>query len=123
MDAASISVARRVSWAGEHGTVYGYFYPPINADCSAPADSLPPLITLSHGGPTGFTADFKIAHHQFWTSRGFAILDVNYGGSSGFGPYVPRPAEEPLGGSMMFRTVSRAQYRWERSDSPTRPGW
>jgi dipeptidyl aminopeptidase/acylaminoacyl peptidase len=85
MDAASISVARRVSWAGEHGTVYGYFYPPINADCSAPVDSLPPLITLSHGGPTGFAAaDFKIAY-QFWTSRGFAILDVNYSGSSGFG--------------------------------------
>jgi dipeptidyl aminopeptidase/acylaminoacyl peptidase len=85
MDAASISVARRVSWVGEHGMVYGYFYPPINADCSAPADSLPPLITLSHGGPTGFAAaDFKIAY-QFWTSRGYAILDVNYGGSSGFG--------------------------------------
>jgi dipeptidyl aminopeptidase/acylaminoacyl peptidase len=85
MDPASISVARRVRWAGEHGTVYGYFYPPINGDCSAPADSLPPLITLSHGGPTGFAAaDFKITY-QFWTSRGFAILDVNYSGSAGFG--------------------------------------
>jgi dipeptidyl aminopeptidase/acylaminoacyl peptidase len=85
MDAASISVARGVSWAGEHGTVYGYFYPPINGGYSAPADTLPPLITLSHGGPTGFAgADFKIAY-QFWTSRGFAILDVNYSGSSGFG--------------------------------------
>ena len=58
---------------------------PCNARCSAPADSLPPLITLSHGGPTGFAAaDFKIAY-QFWTSRGFAILDVNYSGSAGFG--------------------------------------
>jgi dipeptidyl aminopeptidase/acylaminoacyl peptidase len=85
MDAASISVARRVSWAGEQGTVYGYFYPPTNGSYSAPADTLPPLITLSHGGPTGFAgADFKIAY-QFWTSRGFAILDVNYSGSSGFG--------------------------------------
>jgi dipeptidyl aminopeptidase/acylaminoacyl peptidase len=85
MDAASISVAQRVSWAGEQGTVYGYFYPPINGGYSAPADTLPPLITLSHGGPTGFAAaDFKIAY-QFWTSRGFAILDVNYSGSSGFG--------------------------------------
>ena len=85
MDATSISVALRVSWAGEHGTVYGYFYPPVNGDYSAPGNSLPPLITLSHGGPTGFAAaDFKIAY-QFWTSRGFAILDVNYSGSSGFG--------------------------------------
>ena len=85
MDAASISVARPVSWTGEHGTVHGFYYPPCNARCSAPADSLPPLITLPHGGPTGFAAaDFKIAY-QFWTSRGFAILDVNYSGSAGFG--------------------------------------
>jgi dienelactone hydrolase len=85
MDAASVSLAQSVSWTGEHGAVYGYFYPPINARCSAPAGSLPPLITLSHGGPTSFaTADFKIAY-QFWTSRGFAILDVNYSGSTGFG--------------------------------------
>jgi dipeptidyl aminopeptidase/acylaminoacyl peptidase len=85
MDAASVSLAQPVSWAGQDGAVYGYFYPPTNARCSAPADSLPPLITLSHGGPTSFaTADFKIAY-QFWTSRGFAILDVNYSGSTGFG--------------------------------------
>ena len=85
MDAASVSLARPVSWTGEQGAVHGYFYPPINAGCSAPAGSLPPLITLSHGGPTAFAApDFKIAY-QFWTSRGFAILDVNYSGSTGYG--------------------------------------
>jgi dipeptidyl aminopeptidase/acylaminoacyl peptidase len=85
MDAASVSLARPVSWTGEQGAVYGYFYPPVNAGCSAPAGSLPPLITLSHGGPTAFAApDFKIAY-QFWTSRGFAILDVNYSGSTGYG--------------------------------------
>jgi dipeptidyl aminopeptidase/acylaminoacyl peptidase len=85
MDGASVSLAQPVSWTGKNGAVYGYFYPPTNARCSAPADSLPPLITLSHGGPTSFaTADFKIAY-QFWTSRGFGILDVNYSGSTGFG--------------------------------------
>jgi dipeptidyl aminopeptidase/acylaminoacyl peptidase len=85
MDAASVSVAQPVSWTGEHGLVHGFFYPPTNASCSAPSGSLPPLITLSHGGPTSFArADFKIAY-QFWTSRGFAILDVNYSGSAGFG--------------------------------------
>ena len=52
---------------------------------TAPDDALPPLITLSHGGPTACaTADFKIGY-QFWTTRGFAILDVNYGGSTGYG--------------------------------------
>jgi dipeptidyl aminopeptidase/acylaminoacyl peptidase len=85
IDAASVSRARPISWIGEQGAVYGYFYPPMNAGCTAPEGSLPPLITLSHGGPTAFAApDFKIAY-QFWTSRGFAILDVNYSGSTGFG--------------------------------------
>lgn len=85
MDAASVSLAQPVSWTGEQGVVHGFFYPPTNASFSAPRGSLPPLITLSHGGPTSFaTADFKIAY-QFWTSRGFAILDVNYSGSAGFG--------------------------------------
>jgi dipeptidyl aminopeptidase/acylaminoacyl peptidase len=85
MDAASVSLAQPVDWTGEYGLVHGYFYPPTNAGYSAPVGSLPPLITVSHGGPTSFaTADFKIAY-QFWTSRGYAILDVNYGGSTGFG--------------------------------------
>jgi dipeptidyl aminopeptidase/acylaminoacyl peptidase len=85
MDAASVSLARMVSWTTEHGTVYGCFYPPVNSEFRAPTGSLPPMITLSHSGPTAFSAaDFKIAY-QFWTSRGFAILDVNYSGSTGFG--------------------------------------
>jgi dipeptidyl aminopeptidase/acylaminoacyl peptidase len=85
IDADWVSLAQRVNWTTQHGTVYGYFYPPVNRDFRAPAGSLPPMITLSHGGPTSFSAsDFKIGY-QFWTSRGFAILDVNYSGSSGFG--------------------------------------
>lgn len=85
MDAASVSHARPVSWTGGQGTVYGYFYPPTNARCTPPEDSLPPLIMLSHSGPTAFAApDFRMAY-QFWTSRGIAILDVNYSGSAGFG--------------------------------------
>jgi dipeptidyl aminopeptidase/acylaminoacyl peptidase len=85
MDSTSVSLARLVSWTTEHGTVYGYFYPPANSEFGAPPESRPPMITLSHGGPTAFSAaDFKIAY-QFWTSRGFAILDVNYSGSTGFG--------------------------------------
>jgi dipeptidyl aminopeptidase/acylaminoacyl peptidase len=85
MDAASVSQAQLVQWATDHGTVYGYFYPPANGEFKGPADSCPPLITLSHGGPTSFSAaNFKIAY-QFWTTRGFAILDVNYSGSTGFG--------------------------------------
>jgi dipeptidyl aminopeptidase/acylaminoacyl peptidase len=85
MDTASVSRPQLVQWTAHGRTVYGYFYPPVNSEFRAPAGTLPPLIILSHGGPTGFSPpDFKIAY-QFWTSRGFAILDVNYSGSTGFG--------------------------------------
>ena len=81
----AISLARRVSWTSEGREVHGYFYPPVNTNWQAPAGTLPPMITLIHGGPTGFASpEFKIGY-QFWTSRGFAILDVNYSGSAGFG--------------------------------------
>jgi dipeptidyl aminopeptidase/acylaminoacyl peptidase len=85
MPVDAISLARRVSWTSEGRNVHGYFYPPVNTDWQAPEGTLPPMITLIHGGPTGFASpEFKIGY-QFWTSRGFAILDVNYSGSAGFG--------------------------------------
>lgn len=66
-------------------TGYAFFYPPTNKDFVGPDGSLPPLLVLCHGGPTSATRNslnFKI---QYWTSRGFAVADVNYGGSTGFG--------------------------------------
>ena len=66
-------------------TAHAFFYPPHNADFSAPGGVKPPLIVISHGGPTGATGNGLSLHTQFWTSRGFAVLDVNYGGSTGYG--------------------------------------
>jgi dipeptidyl aminopeptidase/acylaminoacyl peptidase len=81
----SVSVAEPVSWTGEQGSVFGWFYPPTNADARAPEGTRPPLITLSHGGPTAMaTSGFRLGY-QFWTTRGYAILDVNYSGSTGYG--------------------------------------
>ncbi|MEM8532304.1 MAG: S9 family peptidase [Chloroflexota bacterium] len=66
-------------------TAYGLFYPPQNKNYIAPAEEKPPLIVMSHGGPTGATFPTLSMQTQFWTNRGFAVLDVNYGGSTSYG--------------------------------------
>ncbi|MGE0232950.1 MAG: prolyl oligopeptidase family serine peptidase [Flavobacteriaceae bacterium] len=83
-----VSVARRLDIDAGGGLLHALYYPPANPAHKGPGGALPPLIVSAHGGPTG-QADrglkFKI---QFWTSRGFAFLDVDYRGSSGYGaPY------------------------------------
>lgn len=80
----TVSVAEEVSWSSRTGNAYGFFYPPAGAG-TGPADELPPLLVLSHGGPTGASLPGFDTGIQFWTSRGFAVLDVNYTGSTGYG--------------------------------------
>ena len=66
-------------------TGHAFYYPPRNADFQAPPAERPPLLVKSHGGPTGASSPTFNLMIQFWTSRGFAVLDVNYGGSTGYG--------------------------------------
>ncbi len=66
-------------------SAHAFFYPPQNRDYTPPVDDLPPLIVISHGGPTSATSTALNLEIQYWTSRGIAVLDVNYGGSSGYG--------------------------------------
>ena len=85
-DPGYISQPVEIEFPTENGlTAFGYFYAPRNKDFTAPNGDLPPLLVQSHGGPTGFsTRDFNLKV-QFWTSRGIAVMDVNYGGSTGYG--------------------------------------
>jgi dipeptidyl aminopeptidase/acylaminoacyl peptidase len=66
-------------------TAFGLFYPPHNPDLAAPAGEKPPLVVKVHGGPTSAASSTLSLRNQFWTSRGIAVFDVNYGGSTGFG--------------------------------------
>ncbi|HJU14833.1 MAG TPA: S9 family peptidase [Stellaceae bacterium] len=82
----TLSVPEPIAFPTEGGlSAYGLFYPPANRDFRAPEGELPPLIVRSHGGPTGASAAVLDWSTQYWTSRGFAVLDVNYGGSTGYG--------------------------------------
>ena len=94
-EAAYLSAPRGVEFPTENGlTAHGFFYPPRNRDYVAPAGEKPPLLVISHGGPTSATSPGLKYSIQYWTSRGIAVLDVNYGGSSGYG----RPYRERLNG-------------------------
>lgn len=75
-----------VSWPTPDGaTAYGFLYPPAHPEVVGPAGEAPPLIVTLHGGPTSCARPGLRAARAYWTSRGFAVLDVNYGGSTGYG--------------------------------------
>lgn len=80
-----VSVARSLVFTGRHGPVQTWFYPPTNPGYRTGGAHRPPALMRVHGGPTAMTTNAYNATIQYWTSRGFAVLDVNYSGSSGFG--------------------------------------
>jgi dipeptidyl aminopeptidase/acylaminoacyl peptidase len=81
-----ISIPQAIEFPTEGGLIaHAFFYAPVNRDFEAPDGELPPLLVMSHGGPTAATSPTLRLGIQYWTSRGFAVLDVNYGGSTGYG--------------------------------------
>jgi dipeptidyl aminopeptidase/acylaminoacyl peptidase len=86
LPAGALSTPERLTIATrDKGVTHAFFYPPASEDSEGPIGELPPLIVKAHGGPTGNTSTALDLAVQFWTTRGFALLDVDYRGSSGYG--------------------------------------
>ena len=117
VSAGHLSVPRAIEFPTDGGqTAHALVYRPLTPEYSEPEDEEPPLIVMSHGGPTGSTTAVVDLETQFWTSRGFAVVDVDYGGSTGFG----RAYRERLNGQWgvvdLQDCVHAARYLVEQDD-------
>jgi dipeptidyl aminopeptidase/acylaminoacyl peptidase len=115
IDSGYLSVPESVEFPTERGlTAHAFFYPPKNRDYVAPGDDLPPLLVMSHGGPTAATSTALDPGVQYWTSRGIAVLDVNYGGSTGYGREYRRRLDGAWGVVDVKDCANGAVYLAER---------
>jgi dipeptidyl aminopeptidase/acylaminoacyl peptidase len=115
VDVGYLSIPRAIEFPTEHGlTAYAFYYPPRNRDYVAPASERPPLLVHSHGGPTAASSNVFSLGTQYWTSRGFAVLDVNYGGSTGYGREYRRRLEGQWGVVDIDDCVNAARYLVDR---------
>ncbi|HEV8052654.1 MAG TPA: prolyl oligopeptidase family serine peptidase, partial [Parachlamydiaceae bacterium] len=85
IDDGFISKGQHIAFPSDGRTAYGFYYPPKNKDFKGPEIESPPLVVMVHGGPISQTRGSFQIKTQYWTSRGFAVLDVNYAGSTGYG--------------------------------------
>lgn len=95
---------------GINETAFGLYYKPANPNASIPTDSKPPLIVMAHGGPTAAARTSLYLGHRFWTSQGFAVLDVNYRGSAGFGRQYREALRHKWGQADVEDCVAGAKY-------------
>jgi dipeptidyl aminopeptidase/acylaminoacyl peptidase len=110
-DTDYLSAPRTIAFASANGrTAHGFFYSPANANVAVSANELPPLIVISHGGPTSAATSALKLSTQFWTSRGFAVLDVNYAGSTGYGRDYRRSLYGEWGIADVEDCIAGAEY-------------
>lgn len=106
-----ISIPEHITYpTTDNRHAHAYFYPPKNKNHQGPADTLPPLIVKSHGGPTASASTSLNLQIQYWTSRGFAFVDVNYAGSTGYGRAYRKSLEKKWGIYDVDDCVHAAKY-------------
>jgi dipeptidyl aminopeptidase/acylaminoacyl peptidase len=107
----SMSVGEPIDFTTAGGrTAYAFHYAPTNAMFTAPPGTRPPLIVIGHGGPTASTSTRLNQEIQYWTTRGFAVVDVNYRGSSGYGRAYRRLLEGEWGRADVEDCVNAARH-------------
>jgi len=115
VDPAAVSVPEPIEFpTAGHRTAYGLFYPPVNPAFEGPSGERPPLIVTSHGGPTSQAFGALNVVVQLFTSRGFAVLDVDYGGSTGYGREYRHRLEGQWGVCDVDDCVAGARWLVER---------
>lgn len=115
IDTGYLSVPQAIAFPTTNGqTAYALFYPPQNRDYKAPEGELPPLRVKIHGGPTASASSTFNLSIQYWTSRGFGILDVNYRGSTGYGRAYRQQLEGEWGIADVDDCVYGARYLAEQ---------
>jgi dipeptidyl aminopeptidase/acylaminoacyl peptidase len=113
----TLSIGEPISFPTSDGaTAHAFYYRPRNDDWRAPDGEKPPLLVLSHGGPTGMATNEYEPRIQFWTSRGFAVVDVNYRGSTGFGRDYRRALEGRWGVVDVDDCIAAADWLAERDE-------
>ncbi len=117
IDPEYLSIPQEIEFPTENGlTAHAFFYAPKNRDYVAPSGERPPLLVIIHGGPTGATSSTLSLGIQYWTSRGMAVLDVNYGGSTGYGRAYRQRLEGQWGVVDVDDCVNGARYLVERDE-------
>jgi len=112
-----LSIPQEIEFPTEHGLkAYAVFYPPENKDYQGATGDHPPLLIFTHGGPTSETSSIFNLAIQYWTSRGFAVADVNYGGSSGYGREYRQRLNGQWGIVDVDDCVNCARYLVERNE-------
>jgi dipeptidyl aminopeptidase/acylaminoacyl peptidase len=117
LDPGYLSVPEPIEFPTEGGrTAHALYYPPANRDFQGPEGERPPLVVASHGGPTsGVVSDLHVSY-QFFTSRGIAVVDVDYGGSTGYGRAYRRRLDGQWGIVDVDDCVAAARYLAGRGD-------